>query len=147
MKAWTARTLGGASLLAALAGCGVVAASLGPRTTSARLVNNGEFAVRVELFLDEEQDLPREVLTEVGTQLEFTLEPGEVAAFARDCEDLQAIVINDADLLIVGQIGPEADTDVLRDGDDFGCGDTIVFTFDHSGAILDFDVSTAVERG
>ncbi|MCH7884473.1 MAG: hypothetical protein IIC01_04415, partial [Planctomycetes bacterium] len=53
---------------------------------------------------------------------------------------------DDADLLILGDIGPEANSDVLRDGDDFSCGDTIVFTFDHSGILVDFDVIVSVDR-
>ena len=36
--------------------------------------------------------------------------------------------------------------DVLRDGDDFSCGDTIVFTFDHSGILVDFDVTVSIDR-
>jgi hypothetical protein len=40
-------------------------------------------------------------------------------------------MIDDADLQIVGGIGPETDTRVYRDGDDFNCGDSITFTFDH----------------
>ena len=35
--------------------------------------------------------------------------------------------------------------DVLRDGDDFRCGDTFVFTFDHSLVLVDFDVSVSVQ--
>ena len=42
-------------------------------------------------------------------------------------------------------MGPEANTDVLRDGDEFRCGSTIVFTFSHSAAVFDFGITTRVE--
>jgi hypothetical protein len=48
---------------------------------------------------------------------------------------------------VAGESGPRASSQVLRDGTDFGCGDTIVFTCDHSAAIVDFDISVAVEKG
>jgi hypothetical protein len=135
-----------AVLGALCAGCEAIIGFLQPRTVTVRLVNDGDFAVNVRLFFDDDQDLPRSVLTEDGTELRYTIAAGETATFARSCDDLQAVVIDDADLLIVGEIGPEADTNVLRDGDDFGCGDTIVFTFDHSNLLVDFDVSVAVQR-
>ena len=69
----------------------------------------------------------------------------DTRSFTQSCDDLQAIMIEDADLQIIGGIGPEANTDVLRDGDDFGCGDTIVFTFDHSDLIFDFEIEVDVE--
>jgi len=125
-------------------GCEALLQLLQPATVTVRLVNNSDFAVHAVLFLDDQQEIPRELLTETGTELEFTIAAGETATFARNCDDLQAIVIDNADLMIVGEIGPEASTDVIRDGDDFGCGDTIVFTFDHSVVILDFDVSVTV---
>lgn len=125
-------------------GCGFILDLLNPRTTTVTLVNNGEFDVEVVLYFDDEQNVPQDVLTEFGTRMEFTIAPGETMSFSRDCEELQAVVIDDADLMVVGQVGPEADTDVLRDGDDFSCGDTIVFTFDHSPVLIDFDISTAV---
>lgn len=129
---------------AVLGGCGFAFDLLGPQTVSVRLINNGDFSVRAELFIGDDQEAARDVLTEFGTRMEFTIAPGEVTSFSRDCEDLQAIVIEDADLVIVGEIGPEADTDVLRDGSDFHCGSIIEFTFDHSDAIVDFDVTTTV---
>jgi len=76
--------------------------------------------------------------------LNFVIPPGGTRTFIRSCDDLQAIVLDDADLLILAGIGPETNTDVLRDGDDFRCGDLIEFTFSHSGAVFDFDVEVDV---
>ena len=104
-----------------------------------------DFPVEVTVFIDNEQDLPEDVLTQVGTEIQFTVAAGEIVTFSRDCDDLQVIIIDDADLRVVGGVGPEAQSDVLRDGDDFSCGDTITFTFDHSAVIIDFDVSSSVQ--
>jgi hypothetical protein len=128
-----------------LGGCGVLAALLLPTTVMVWLVNDSDYPVEVTLFIHDEQDLPEFLLTEVGDELNFTVPAGQLVTFARGCEDLQAIMIEDADLLVIGGMGPEANTNVLRDGDDFGCGSTIVFTFSHSAAVTDFEITTLVE--
>ena len=134
-----------AAFLALVTGCDSLIGLVAPNTTSVRLVNSGDFAIEVVLYIDDNQEIPRALLTELGTRMELTIAPGDSTTFARDCDELQAIVIDDADLLVIGQVGPEANTDVLRDGDDFRCGDTIVFTFDHSLVLVDFDVSVSVQ--
>lgn len=141
------RSMGAAVVfLSMLSGCDAVTDLVGPSTVRVRLVNNGQFDVEGTLFYGDQQDLPKIVLTEFGEELDFTVPSGGSDTFVRACDDLQAIVIEDADLLIIGDIGPETSSGVLRDGDDFSCGDTIVFTFDHSGILLDFDVTESIER-
>lgn len=141
----------GCGLVVTAAGCDALRAFidfLPTQETRVELVNNGDFPVEVELYYDEEQDIPESLLTtDAGTRLTYTIEPGQSTTFSRNCDELQAIVISDADLQIIGSVGPEATSDVLRDGDDFGCGDTIVFTFDHSDVLVDFDVTPSVEGG
>ncbi len=132
--------------LVACAGCGFLLDLGWPRETTVRLVNNSDFDVDVVLFYADNQNVPEDVLTSTGTRMEFTLVPGESTRFSRDCDRFQAVVIDHARLRVVNQAGPEADSDVLRDGSDFDCRDTIIFTFDHSDAIVDFDVSVAVEK-
>ncbi len=134
-----------AAFLALVPGCDSLIGLVAPNTTSVRLVNNGDFAIEVVLYIDDRQEIPRALLTELGTRMAFRIAPGERTTFSRDCDDLQAVVIDDADLQVIGQVGPEADTGVLRDGDDFRCGDTVVFTFDHSLLLVDFDVSVSVQ--
>ncbi|MFH0983360.1 MAG: hypothetical protein V2A79_17715 [Planctomycetota bacterium] len=127
------------------AGCDAVRSIIGPSTTSVSMVNNSEdYAVDATLFISDEQDVPEDVLTELGTELTFSIGPGESTSFTRDCDELQAIIVENAELRVLGGLGPETGTDVLRDGTDFGCGDRIVFTFDHSELILDFDVTASV---
>ena len=122
-------------------GCDALTGILLPTTVTVSLVNAGDYDVDVELFIYDEQEVPELALTELGDQLGFTIPPGETVTFVRSCDDLQVIVVDDADLRILGGAGPETNSDVLRDGDDFGCGDRITFTFSHTAAIFDFDVT------
>lgn len=141
------RFVSGLVLLLICAGCGAADLLVGllqPHKVTVSLVNNGDFAVQVKLFIADNQDLPEALLTDIGTELDYTINAGASASFSRNCDDLQALVIDDAELMVIGGSGPTASSDVLRDGSDFGCGDTIVFTFDHSNLILDFDVSANV---
>lgn len=111
--------------LCPLVGCDVLLSILSSRTVTISLVNNGDFAVAVSLFTSDNQDIPVLLITEFGDQSTFIVPAGETVTFARQCDDAQAVVIDDADLLIIGGLGPEANSDVLRDNTDFSCGDTI----------------------
>ena len=124
----------------------VLAAIFSPRVVTVVLDNQSpDFDVNVVLFTSDQQDIPEDLIDDLGDRDEFRLAPGDRVQFSRDCDDLQAIMIDDADLLVIGQIGPEDDTGVLRDGDDFGCGDRITFTFTHTDNVFDFHIETAVE--
>jgi hypothetical protein len=127
-------------------GCEALLGLLQSNVTTVRLVNNGQFTVHAELFISSEQDIPESLLTaDNDDREEYAIPAGETVSFFRDCDDLQAIIIDEADLNLVGEAGPETSTGVLRDGDDFGCGDIITFTFDHSEILIDFDVSVSVQ--
>ncbi len=128
-------------------GCADLLDFLPPDQVTVRLVNDADFDVEVDLFISDEQDVPRAVLTELGTPLQYTIAPGETVTFSRRCDDLQALVIDRAKLVVLGQIGPEADTDVLRDGTNYHCGDTIVLTFDHGVLLADFAIAVGVQPG
>ncbi len=119
---------------------------LPPNRVTVQMVNNSDFAVEGELFYDDEDDTIEEILEETGTRRQFAIPAGGQNSFSGNCDDIRALIIADADLLIIGGVGPEASTGVLREGDDFDCGDLLIFTFDHSEAILDFDVSTSVRN-
>ena len=132
-----------AAVLLPTTGCGSFGDIWGifqPSVTTVRLVNtNDTFSVHVELYYGDDQNTLEAILTAVGTKREITIEPNGVQTFTVDCDDLQAIIIDRAALQIIAGIGPEADTGVYRDGTDFGCGDTLVFTF--TGSLLDLDIS------
>lgn len=134
-----------ALLLLLCTGCNELEAILGrfiDRSTRVEVTNNGDYPVDAVFFISDEQDIPRALLTETGERVEISIEPGQTVPIVRDCDDLQAIVLDDADLRVIGSVGPETNSEVLRDGTDFGCRDTVTFTFDHTNAIVDFDVVT-----
>lgn len=136
--------IAGVTLFVGIAGCDALLGLLQPRTVTIRLVNNSDFDVDVEMYTHDEQNVAEFLITEVGDRIDRTVGSGQSSTIVGDCDDIQAIIIEDADLLAVGGLGPEANTDVIRDGSDFGCGDTVTFTFDHSALITDFDVTVNV---
>lgn len=120
--------------IVAVAGCGSLGSLLDvlqPSVTRVQLVNDGDYAVEVELVYGGDQNALESILTSLGEKVEVTVQAGQTYSFSVDCEELQAIVIENAALQVLGGIGPETDTDVYRDGDDFGCGDTLTFRFDN----------------
>lgn len=123
------------------AGCDAISSIISPTTVTVELVNNGDYDVEASMFYYDDQDVIESFLTEFGTEVNLTVSPGETRSFTRDCDDFQAFMLDNAELRVLGAIGPEASTDVLRDGDEFNCGGTIVLTFNHTDAILDFDVT------
>ncbi len=128
-----------AAVLAMLiSGCGLVS----PSSVTVNLVNNGDFAVEVQIFVHDDQNVLQTLIDDVGEELNFSVPAGSTVSFTRDCDDLQAIMIEDADLQVLGGlITPDADTDVLRDGSDFGCGDTLTFTFSHPDIALSLNIA------
>jgi hypothetical protein len=131
-------------LLASVAGCDTVDRLLSPNKVTVSMVNNGDYPVDVRFYISDDQNVVEDLLTSFGNEVNYRVEAGSTVDFTRDCDNLQAIIIKNAALDVVGDIGPQKSTEVLRDGDDFGCGDQITFTFDHSDLILDFDIAVAV---
>ena len=131
------------ALLSLIAGCDGLVGILLPSTVTITLVNeSADFNVEGTIVYDDSDFFLRADLTALGTDLQFNLEPGESFSFPPfDCGDVEALILDDADLRIVGSVGPDTESDLLRMGDDFECGDEIVFTFTHSNLILDFDVA------
>lgn len=130
----------GAVLAMLSSGCGL----LSPSSVTVNLVNNGDFAVEVQIFVHSDQNVLETLIDDVGEELNFSVPAGSTVTFARDCDDLQAIIIEDADLQILGGlITPDANTEVLRDGSDFGCGDTLTFTFTHPDLALSLNIAFA----
>lgn len=122
-----------------LGGCpdlGALGDLLGGSNITVRLVNtNMTFSVTVRLYYHDDQNvLTEDLLKAFGEEREFTLAPGTTQSFSVDCDELQAIFIDRAELVVIGSLGPDDDTGIYRDGTDFHCGDTLVFTF--SGELL-----------
>jgi hypothetical protein len=119
-----------------------------PQGTTVQLENEADSPVEVRLYYGDDQNSSEFVLEEFGEEFTTTIDPGEAVTFSRDCEELQAIYIENAELNIIGGIGPEADTGVFRDGDDFGCGDVLTFTFREDGVFgLDIGFNSASGLG
>ena len=144
-----------ASLLLLAGGCDALAFLFLPNTVTVTLINQATGTVDAEIYISDQQDIPRSLLLEVdnnivdrlGERIDMTVIAGGQTSFFRSCDDLQAIMLGDADLNIIGGLGPDASSDVLRDGDDFNCGDQIQMIFRNSANILDFDVDLVVIPG
>lgn len=107
------------------------------------LVNDSpSFPVEVTVAYDD-HILPL-VWLGLGNEETFTLEPGESVSFSKDCDELQTVVIDDADLLIPGSRSRETESGLLNEGIDYECDDEIRFVFYHSDEIRDFDVSIEI---
>lgn len=116
-------------LLCGLGGCDGVTISLPSNTVTVTLVNASSAPVDVEIYISDEQDLIADLLTAIEDPIEVTVPPNSTSTpVSRRCEDFQAIVV-EAEARVLPGISPSEDSDILRDGDEFGCGDTIVFTF------------------
>jgi len=146
---------GATGLLLLAGGCDALAFLFLPNTVTVTLVNQASGTVDAEIFISDQQDIPRSLLTQVdhdivdqlGERIDRTVAAGGQTSFFRSCGDLQAIVVGDADLNILGGLGPSASSDVLRDNEDFNCGDEIQMIFRGGGNILDFDVDLVVVPG
>jgi len=126
-------------------GCDAVSSLIGATSVTVELVNNGDYPVDATMFYYDDQDVIEELLTEIGDEVKRSVAAGETTSFSRDCDKFQAFMLEDADLRVLGDLGPEASTDVFRDGDEFNCGDTIVLTFDHLDALgTGFDVDPSI---
>lgn len=131
-------------LLSVVGSCGDFGIVL-PGQVTITLDNRGDYDVDVTLYYDNDEDIPLFLLTRSGTRVEFQVDDDDTVTFFRDCDRVGAIVVSDARLRVLSGVGPRASSDVLRQGDDFECGDRIIFTFDHSDALLDFRVSDRVQ--
>jgi hypothetical protein len=113
----------------------------GNGTTTVQLVNTGDFDIDVVLYIGEDEDAAESILTTFGDRIELTIPANQIASFSRDSEDIRAIVIDNAEINIIGGIGPEEDTRVYRERDDFSEGDTLVFTFSYEALPIDLDIT------
>lgn len=116
----------------AATGCGTLGALLlANANVTVRLVNDADFNVDVILYTYDHADAPKDVITTLGTKLEFTLAPGDATSFTRACGEIKAVFVDNAKLHVFGDIGPEAESNILRKESDYTCGDRVTFRFDH----------------
>ncbi len=118
--------------------------SCGTVQTYVILYNSTSHTVEGRLFYDEEQALPASGLEALGTEVTFSIPAGQSFSFNRDCEDLQAIFIKDADLRVAPGISPDTESDVYSEPDDFTCGRTLTFTFTQNALGTELNVTFAL---
>src|SRR5690606_11731752 len=107
--------------------------------------NETDFPLEVVVLYDDEQNLPEQILEETGTESVFTLAPGEVRSVTRECDDLQIVRVS-VDLQLLGGLGPSRTSRVYRDGDDFRCGNRIVFIYTAPAVPTRLELSVLIEE-
>lgn len=132
--------------LASLSGCSFLTELPQGTVTTVNLFNAGDFDISVQVRFSNDDNVSEDALNTTGTLVEFNLGPGDGGDFQRSCDSLQAVTITFAELGVVDGQGPQTDSQVLRQGDDFNCGDDLIFTFDHSVVLVDFNVTVSVDR-
>jgi hypothetical protein len=117
-----------------LAGCDGLGGLIGvirPDRVTVQLVNSTDFEVDVMLRVSASDDITiKDFLDELGQELTFILAAGQSTSFSRDCDDLGSIRVEDADMLIIGEVGPDEETEPINLEREFDCGDTIRYTFE-----------------
>jgi len=126
-------------------GCSALIGLVQPSTVTVQIVNNGTFPIVTTFYIDKDENIFDFLIKELGTKIEDTVQAGQSTTLTRSCSDLGAIILDKAELQIVGSVGPDTSDGILRQGEDFSCGDTITYTFNHSDALLDFDVTVTVQ--
>lgn len=130
-------------------GCEALLGLIQSTTVTVTLVNqSSNFSVETAVIYDE-NELPREILVQdgFGIQRDDAIAAGASASFTLSCNDVESLLLEDADLQVLGGLGPDVEGDVLTQGDDFQCGDEIIYTFTHSAIIVDFNVTVDVQPG
>jgi hypothetical protein len=125
-------TLSIVAVAMAMLGCNGLLDALGPSTTTVTLVNSGSGTLTVQIFTGTNQNASDFELEGFGDEQNITVPANSTRTFSLPCDDLQALLVADADVDIFAGIGPSADLDVLRDGTDFNCGDTVTLTFTYT---------------
>ena len=97
------------------------------------------------LYVGSSQYTTKDLLRLFGDEIQRTLLANETTTIRLDCDNLQAVFIDNAAVNIIGGLGPEEEGDLLLDGTDFGCGDTIRLTFTYTVFNLDINVSYPVQ--
>ncbi len=99
-------------LVVVILGCDALVGLLLPSRVTVTLANaSPTFDIEVTVVYDDEEDTLKEIVILLGTDEDFIIGPGERVSFSRDCDDLRALVLEDADLLVFAGLSPEVDSD------------------------------------
>ncbi len=129
-------------LILTLGGCGFGLDIFLPSTVTITFVNGiADFEIQGTVVFDNREAFIKEDLLGFGEERSFSVDGGRSFSLTPlDCGDVESLVLDRAELLVIGDLGPSTDSEILRIDEDFDCGDEIVFTF--TGNILDLNVST-----
>jgi len=122
--------------------CADLADFFGPGTV-VTLVNNADDDVRVTIAYSSNSTISESDLRDSGTEIEITVPDGESRSFRRNCVSMGAVMVESAQLELIGEFGPVADSEVIRQGQGSPallCPGILTFTFDSDNA-FDLDVT------
>lgn len=122
--------------------CADLADFFGP-VTVVTLVNNADDDVRVVISYADDPSISESDLRDSGTEIEITVPDGESRSFRRNCLVMRAVMVETAQLELIGGFGPTASSDVIRQGQgspSLVCPGLLTFTFDSDNA-FDLDVT------
>lgn len=102
---------------------------IGLNQVTVRFINDTPFPIDIEAYYSEDDDALESLLTTFGEELNFTLNAGQTQTLQRSCADFGSFIIDRAEARVLGSLGPDTGTDVLRQNDEFDCGDVITFRF------------------
>jgi len=132
--------LGGLVLMGVMGGpCDITISPDGIITfdsVTVELVNNTDYPIEPYLFVDEDENVSVDglVVDENFVALDPLLQPDEIIELAFDCDEIGSIISDRAWLVVSDTEIYESDNGpLLREEDDFECGDVISFIFIDEG--------------
>lgn len=114
------------------------------RVVTVQYVNDADADVLTSLLYMSDDDKDKDDLQEDGRQIDTLTPKGETKQIVLDCDEAGSLAIDRAKLLLIGDIGPTADTDDLHIDHDYGCGDTITFTYYNSPDLTSLHIQSDV---
>jgi hypothetical protein len=124
-------------------GCEALVDFLRPDNFTVIFVNESpDHDVDLTLASAEDEDTPEDLIELLGDERSYSVGPEASITRQFSCDSVGALMVENAELQSP-ILQPDTQSEVLRRGEDFECGGTIVFTFTHSAALVDFDVSVS----
>lgn len=106
---------------------------------------SSDFDLQINYFYSDDKNINQDVLVlpVINEEGNETIMPGSTFTFSDSCDNLQAFIVNDAELQ-AALSSPNRSTGVLRIDSDFSCGDRVVFTFTPGSLVLGTPTSLTI---
>ncbi len=101
-------------------------------------VNSTDADILVDLLVSSDPNITQDELLANGTLFRDTVAAGESLQFDLSCADAQALIIDQAIMLITD--GPAVGSTILYEDLDYACGQTVGFEFDTNADKSQLDV-------